>query len=201
MSSENQSVKATGLTHEKATGLTHGKTTGLTHGKAATTAPYRVAIITSSDKGSRGEREDKSGELIREMAEAAGFTVTSRIILPDEQNLLEDELRRLCDGRHAELVLTTGGTGFSPRDCMPEATAAVAERMVPGISEAMRMRSMTITRRAMLSRAVAAIRGRTLIINLPGSPAAVRENLEFIIGELKHGLDILTGREGECARR
>jgi molybdenum cofactor synthesis domain-containing protein len=169
------------------------------HSKTAGT-PYRVAIITASDKGSRGEREDKSGDLIREIAEAAGYTVTSRVILPDEQKLLEDELKRLCDGNCADLVLTTGGTGFSPRDCMPEATAAVAERLVPGITEAMRMQSMGITKRAMLSRAAAAIRGRTLIINLPGSPKAVRENLEFIISELKHGLDMLTGRDGECAR-
>jgi molybdenum cofactor synthesis domain-containing protein len=162
--------------------------------------PYRVAILTASDKGARGEREDLSGEAIRELAEGRGYVVVSKIILPDERALLEEELRRLCDKALADLVLTTGGTGFSPRDCMPEATAAVADRMVPGISEAMRQHSLTLTKRAMLSRAVAAIRGSTLIVNLPGSPRAVRENLEFIIDELRHGLDILTGRDGECGR-
>jgi molybdenum cofactor synthesis domain-containing protein len=160
--------------------------------------PYRVAIITLSDKGSRGEREDKSGPLIREMTEAAGYQVESHIMLPDEQELLEQELKRLCDKGLADLILTTGGTGFSPRDHTPEATLAVAERLVPGIAEAMRQQSLTITKRAMLSRAVSVIRGKTLIVNLPGSPKAVRENLEYIIGELRHGLDILTGRDGEC---
>ena len=105
---------------------------------------------------------------------------------------------RLCDEGLADLILTTGGTGFSPRDRTPEATMAVAERLVPGIPEAMRMRSMSITKRAMLSRAAAAIRGKALIVNLPGSPKAVRENLEFIISELGHGLDILTGNDEEC---
>jgi molybdenum cofactor synthesis domain-containing protein len=126
--------------------------------------------------------------------------VESYAILPDEQQLLESEMKRICDGALADLILTSGGTGFSPRDRTPEATAAVAERLVPGIAEAMRMQSMAITKRAMLSRAIAAIRGRTLIINLPGSPKAVRENLEYIIGELGHGLDILLGRDSECAR-
>jgi molybdenum cofactor synthesis domain-containing protein len=160
--------------------------------------PYRAAIITASDKGARGEREDKSSPVIREIAEAAGYRVTSITVLPDEQELLENEMKRLCDSGEADLILTTGGTGFSQRDRTPEATLAVAERLVPGIAEAMRMQSMTITKRALLSRAVSVIRGRTLIVNLPGSPKAVRENLEFIIDELRHGLDILTGRDGEC---
>ena len=159
---------------------------------------YRAAIITVSDKASRGEREDSSGSLVREMVESAGYTVASYAILPDEQAMIEGELRRICDGGLADLILTTGGTGFSPRDRTPEATTAVAERLVPGIPEAMRMQSMGVTRRAMLSRAVAGIRGKTLIVNLPGSPKAVRENLGFIIGELRHGLGILSGREGEC---
>jgi molybdenum cofactor synthesis domain-containing protein len=161
---------------------------------------YRAAIITSSDKGFRGEREDLSGEVIRELAEGRGYVVVSKIILPDERALLEEELRRLCDNALADLVLTTGGTGLSSRDCMPEATAAVADRMVPGIGEALRQYSLTLTKRAMFSRAVSAIRGSTLIVNLPGSPTAVRECLEFILGELRHGLDILTGRDGECGR-
>jgi len=159
---------------------------------------YRVAVITVSDKGSGGEREDASGKLVKEIVIAAGYVVTSYTILPDDQSRLEKEMKRLCDERLAELILTTGGTGFSPRDRTPEATMAVAERLVPGIPEAMRMQGMAITKRAMLSRAVAAIRGKTLIVNLPGSPKAVRENLGFIITELRHGLDVLTGKGGEC---
>jgi len=159
---------------------------------------YRVAIITVSDRCSKGEREDASGNVIREIAENQGYKTTNYMILPDEQALLEKEMARLCDEGLADLILTTGGTGFSCRDRTPEATVAIAERQAPGIPEAMRMQGMGITKRAMLSRAVAAIRGKTLIVNLPGSPGAVRENLEFIMGELKHGLDILTGREGDC---
>lgn len=161
---------------------------------------YRIGILTASDKGTQGERTDISGQVIREIAEAAGFVVASYRLLPDEQNLLEQELKRLCDAEQVDLVLTTGGTGFSPRDCMPEATAAVTERPAPGIPEALRQYSMTITKRAMLSRAAAGIRGKTLIVNLPGSPKAVREQLEYLIPELRHGLDILTGRDSECAR-
>jgi molybdenum cofactor synthesis domain-containing protein len=160
--------------------------------------PYRVAIITVSDKASRGEREDKSGPLIREIVEAAGYQAASYAILPDEQELLEKEMRRICDENLADLILTSGGTGFSPRDRSPEATLAIAERLAPGIAEAMRCRSMEITGRAMLGRAVSVIRKKTLIINLPGSPKAVKENLQYIIGELRHGLDILTGQDGEC---
>jgi molybdenum cofactor synthesis domain-containing protein len=161
---------------------------------------YRAAVITASDNGFKGEREDLSGKVIREILEANGYRLESYAILPDEQELLEKEMKRICDENTADLILTTGGTGFSPRDRTPEATMAAAERLVPGIPEAMRMQSMNITKRTMLSRAVAAIRGKTLIVNLPGSPRAVRENLSFIIGELSHGLDILTGRECECAR-
>ena len=159
---------------------------------------YRVAVITVSDRCSKGEREDLSGNVVREIAEKNGYKVTSYAIFPDEQALLEKEMARLCDEGLADLILTTGGTGFSHRDRTPEATLAVAERVVPGIPEAMRMQSMDITKRAMLSRAVAVIRGKTLIVNLPGSPKAARENLEFVINELKHGLDILTGKEDDC---
>jgi molybdenum cofactor synthesis domain-containing protein len=158
---------------------------------------YRVAVITVSDRCSKGEREDASGNVIKEIAESRGYETTSYAVLPDEQSLLEKEMARICDEGLADLILTTGGTGFSCRDRTPEATLAIAERAVPGIPEAMRMHGVGITKRAMLSRAAAAIRGKTLIINLPGSPKAVRENLEFVIDELKHGLDILTGREGE----
>jgi molybdenum cofactor synthesis domain-containing protein len=160
---------------------------------------YRAAIITVSDKGSKGEREDKSGKIIGEIMEAAGYRIISYIILPDEQVLLETEMKKICDENLADLILTTGGTGFSQRDRTPEATIAVAERLVPGIPEALRTQSLTITKRAMLSRGAAAIRKKTLIINLPGSPKAVRENLEYIITELKHGLDILIGNTSECS--
>jgi molybdenum cofactor synthesis domain-containing protein len=173
---------------------------GDSQGRRQVHPAYRLGIITASDKGSRGEREDLSGPVIRAIAEAAGYRVVSYTILPDERDQIEAELKTLCDGGEVDLILTTGGTGFSPRDCMPEATQAVAERIVPGIPEAMRLNSLGITKRAMLSRAAAVIRGRTLIVNLPGSPKAVRENLEYVIDELKHGLDILTGRDGECAR-
>jgi molybdenum cofactor synthesis domain-containing protein len=159
---------------------------------------YSVAIITVSDKGSKGEREDISGKLIGEMMENNGYRVAVYTVLPDEQALIEKEFKRICGGNLADLILSTGGTGFSPRDRTPEATIAVAERLVPGIPEAVRMQSMALTKRAMLGRSAAAIRGKTLIVNLPGSPKAVRENLEFIIAELRHGLDILTGNDGEC---
>jgi molybdenum cofactor synthesis domain-containing protein len=162
-------------------------------------APWRVYILTASDKGARGERQDLSGPVIEEMAVQAGYVIAGYRLLPDDQPGLEAELRRVCDGGLADLILTTGGTGFSERDRMPEATLAVAERLVPGIPEAIRAYSLGITRRAMLSRAAAAIRGKTLIVNLPGSPRAVRESLEYILETLSHGLDILTGQGGECA--
>lgn len=161
----------------------------------------RVAIITSSDSGYRGEREDLSGPAICEIVEANGYEVVRQVILPDEQTMLADEMCKIADEQQAELILTTGGTGFSPRDCTPEATIAVTERIVPGIPEAMRAYSMQFTKRAMLSRATAGIRKQTLIINLPGSPKAVRECLEYIIDTLDHGLDILTGAASNCARK
>ena len=123
------------------------------------------------------------------------------MILPDDRQRLADEMRKLCDEAGVDLILTTGGTGFSRRDITPEATLDVVERLVPGIPEAMRLNSLQITKRAMLSRAVAGIRKGTLIINLPGSPKAVRENLEYVITELAHGIEILRGEAGECARK
>ena len=161
---------------------------------------YRVAIITASDSGYAGQREDKSGPVIRELVTAAGFEAVHYRMLPDDRGLLAGEMRRICDEGTADLILTTGGTGFSPRDCTPEATEDVTERRVPGIPEAMRYLSLQITPRAMLSRASAGIRGKTLIVNLPGSPKAVRECLEYILPALTHGLDILTGAAGNCAR-
>lgn len=161
---------------------------------------YRAGIVTLSDKGAAGEREDKSGAVIREILEANGYEVVSQTLLPDDGEKLKEELIRLCDGAVCDLVLTTGGTGFSKRDVTPEATMAVAERNAPGIAEAIRAYSMTVTKRAMLSRGVSVIRKGTLIINLPGSPKAVRESLEYVIDTLPHGLDILSGSGGECAR-
>ena len=168
-------------------------------GTRAAPSAYRAAVLTLSDKAAAGERVDESGPLVCELVKKAGYEVCHYLVLPDDRPLLEAELRRLCDSGAAELVLTTGGTGFSPRDITPEATLAVASRLVPGIAEAMRAASMAVTKRAMLSRGIAALRGTTLIVNLPGSPKAARENLLCVIGELKHGLDILTGRDAECA--
>ncbi len=161
----------------------------------------RVAIITSSDSGYRGEREDVSGPTIKEIVEANGYQVVSMIVLPDDREMLGNEMIRIADENQAELILTTGGTGFSPRDCMPEATEDIIERRVPGIPEAMRAYSIQFTKRAMLSRATAGIRKETLIVNLPGSPKAVRECLEYIVGSLDHGIDILTGEASNCARK
>ena len=161
----------------------------------------RVAIITASDSGYRGEREDLSGPAAREIVEKAGYEVVSMDILPDDQVMLAGKLQEIADTGKAELILTTGGTGFSERDITPEATEEVIERKVPGIPEAMRAYSMTITKRAMLSRGTAGIRGKTLIINLPGSPKAVKECLEYIIDALGHGIDILTGAASDCARK
>lgn len=154
--------------------------------------------MTLSDKGYAGEREDKSGPLIREMIEKEGYEAAEMILLPDDQKRIEEKLIELCDEKKMDLILTTGGTGFSPRDCTPEATLSVATKNAPGIAEAMRYASLQITPRAMLSRGASVIRGGTLIINLPGSPKAVKENLECILSSLPHGLEIMKGMTGEC---
>lgn len=163
--------------------------------------PWQAAVITLSDKGARGEREDKSGPLIVEMLTAAGYVVEETMLLPDEAKALKAQLIRLADGRQVNLILTTGGTGFSPRDITPEATYAVADRNAPGIAEAIRYHSLSITPRGMLSRAASVLRGKTLIVNLPGSPKAVKENLEYILPSLGHGVRIAAGLDGECARK
>ena len=160
---------------------------------------YKVAVVTMSDKGSAGQREDKSGPLIAEIIDELGFaSVEKMILIPDDFDTIKEVLVDLCDNTHYDLVLTTGGTGLSPRDVTPEATLAVSRRNVPGIAEYMRYKSFEITPKAMLSRGVSVMRGKTLIINLPGSPKAVKENLEFILPALEHGLEIMTGRGGEC---
>jgi molybdenum cofactor synthesis domain-containing protein len=168
--------------------------------KEPQTDKLRVAIITSSDSGFAGEREDVSGPTIARIVKEYGYEVVYQTILPDEMTTLCDEMKYICDHGSADLILTTGGTGFSQRDCMPEATQKVAERMVPGIPEAIRAYSLQLTKRAMLSRATSGIRKSTLIVNLPGSPKAVEECLTYIIGELDHGLKILIGTANNCAR-
>jgi molybdenum cofactor synthesis domain-containing protein len=160
----------------------------------------RAAVITASDAGYEGKREDLSGPEVCRILEKNGYEVVDVTLLPDDRRMLARKMRQIADEGVANLLLTTGGTGFSPRDCTPEATLEVIDRLVPGIPEAMRAYSMTITKRAMLSRATAGIRKQTLIINLPGSPKAVRESLEYIIPALSHGLEILTGAASECGR-
>lgn len=159
----------------------------------------RAAILILSDKGYRGEREDKSGPALRALLNACA-QVVSETLLPDEREEIAAALRKLCDSGEVDVVFTSGGTGFAPRDVTPEATMEVIERAVPGIPEAMRARSMQITDRAMLSRAAAGIRGRTLIVNLPGSPKAVTECMEVLLPVLAHAVEILRGDTGECAR-
>ncbi len=161
----------------------------------------RVAILTVSDKGSRGERVDTASVAIRENLDPNIFVVEEVKIVPDEIEDIKRELIRFCDELKVDLVLTNGGTGFSKRDVTPEATLSVIEKNVPGIPEAMRMKSLEITPKAMLSRAVAGIRGGTLIINLPGSPKGAVENLQVILPALIHGIEILKGEVNECARK
>ena len=161
---------------------------------------YNVAIITASDKGYAGEREDISGQVIEDIALAKGLQVAGKIILPDDRRILADEMIALCD-QEIDLILTTGGTGFSKRDVTPEATADVVERRADNLTFAMIANSLQYTPKAMLSRGIAGIRGNTLIVNLPGSPKAVRENLEYAIDAIIHGVKILKGDDGECARQ
>jgi len=159
----------------------------------------KVGILTVSDKGARGEREDRSGPAIREIIEAAGGEIVRARIVPDEQDEIRAALVEWSD-EGLDLILTTGGTGFSPRDWTPEATKAVLDRETPGIAEAMRRAGMEKTPTAMLSRAAAGIRKRTLIVNLPGSEKAVRESLEAILPALPHGVEVLKGTASECGK-
>ncbi len=165
-----------------------------------TTNHFRVGIITASDLGAAGKREDTSAAVIRECMESAGGEIIAYKLLPDDREALAEAMRMMADTLKADLILTTGGTGLSSRDVTPEATLDVAERMVPGISEAMRTQSMQVTNRAMLTRGISCIRGRTLIINLPGSPKAVRECLEVVLPVLEHALEVLKDQARHCAR-
>jgi len=159
---------------------------------------YTAAVITVSDRCSSGEREDAGGPLVRQMIMDAGYEVVYSSVIPDDIDTIKAELCR-CAGDDIALIVTTGGTGFSPRDVTPEATVFVCERLVPGIPEAMRAASLKITDRAILSRQAAGIRGRSLIINLPGSPKAAGENFEAVRSAIEHGLEMLRGGPADCA--
>ena len=161
---------------------------------------YRAAVLTVSDRVSRGERSDEGGPLVAELLKNAGYEVVRTDVVPDEQAQIETALRQMADDGDIQLLVTTGGTGFAPRDVTPEATLAVCDRLTPGIPEAMRYASMQITGRAMLSRAQAGIRKGTLILNLPGSPKAAKENLEAVLPAISHGLEMLSGRPADCAK-
>ncbi len=157
-----------------------------------------VAVLTLSDKGSTGERDDASGLLIQELLKRIGAEVKSYDILPDEKDLIKEKLIQFS--AQVDLIITTGGTGLAPRDVTPDATLEIIEKEVPGIAEAMRLEGLKKTNRAMLSRAVAGVRGKCLIINLPGSPKAVRESLDAIIDVIPHAVEKLKGDPSECAR-
>ena len=161
---------------------------------------FKAAVVTVSDRSFRGERPDGGGPLVAEILKSAGYEVIRTAIVPDEQPQIQQILTEIVDSGAAELIVTTGGTGFAPRDVTPEATIAVCDRLTPGIPEAMRYASMQVTNRAMLSRAQAGIRKGSLIVNLPGSPKAARENLEAVLPALAHGLEMLSGRPADCAK-
>lgn len=165
-----------------------------------TPRPWQAAVITLSDKGARGEREDKSGPAIANRLRENGYEVVEQLLLADEMAALKAALIRLCDQRQLDLILTTGGTGFSPRDTTPEATLAVATRLAPGIAEAIRAESLKITKHAMLSRAQSVIRGKTLIINLPGSPKACMESMDVFMDTIPHAMGLLRNEVQDCAR-
>jgi len=160
---------------------------------------FQAGVITISDKGSRGERADESGGEIISALENMGISVIERMIIPDEIPRIKDALIEYADRKNLALILTTGGTGVSPRDLTPDATREVIDREIPGMAEAMRHASMSVTPHAMISRAMAGIRGRSLIINLPGSPRGARENLAVILPALKHAIEKINGDESDCA--
>ena len=162
---------------------------------------FTSAVIILSDKGSKGERKDLSGPLAKELLEQNNYKVCENILLPDEPELLKSEIIRLTDSEKVDLIITSGGTGFSLRDNTPEATLEIADRIAPGIAEAIRANSLKITGHAMFSRGASVIRKQTLIINLPGSPKAVKESLEYILKYLDHGLEVLKGSAFDCAEQ
>jgi molybdopterin adenylyltransferase len=161
----------------------------------------RVGLLTCSDKGARGERQDTSAEEIKKLLPEEMFRVEHYVVVPDEPEAISARLVDWCDREGLDLILTTGGTGLTPRDVAPESTLAVLEREIPGIAEAMRAASLAKTPHAMLSRGIAGIRGQTLIINLPGSPKAVRENLAVVLPALPHALEKIKGSPKECGSR
>jgi molybdopterin adenylyltransferase len=160
----------------------------------------KIAVITVSDKGYRGEREDRSGKYIVDYFKENGWVVSDYAIVPDETDIIKDKLIDICDSEKANLIITTGGTGFSLRDVTPEATEEVIEKKVPGFSEMLRIEGQKKTPRAILSRGVSGIRKNTLIINIPGSIKGVKDSLELIYRSLPHGIDILAGRDAECGQ-
>ncbi len=160
----------------------------------------RVAVITASDRSARGEREDLSGQVIQEIAGSQGWEMVHYSVVPDEKEKLKNAMLHLADREEASLILTTGGTGLAPRDFTPEATLEIIDKLVPGISEMMRRESLKKTPHAMLSRAVAGTRHKSLIINLPGSPKAVRECLDVVIPVVPHAVELLQGSVSDCAQ-
>ena len=163
--------------------------------------PWQAAVITLSDKGAAGERKDESGPAISKRLREASYEVVEEIVIHDDERVLKQQLIRLCDQRQLDLILTTGGTGCSARDITPEATLAIADKNVPGIAEAMRAESLKITRHAMISRAASVIRGKTLIINLPGSPRACMENMDVFMDTIPHAMGLLRNEVHDCARK
>lgn len=159
---------------------------------------FRAAVITSSDRSFQGEREDRSGQVLEDKIKKAGGSLIERITLPDEKEVLEKELSRLADEIKVEVIFTTGGTGLAPRDLTPDATKKVIDKEVPGMAEAMRMKSLEKTSHAMLSRAVCGIRKATLIINFPGSPQAVEENFELVLPAIFHAIETIRGQIDDC---
>lgn len=160
---------------------------------------YVAVVLTISDKGAKGERKDTGGPLVKEILEANGIHVAKDEIIPDEKDIIKEKLISFAGNPEIVLIMTTGGTGLAPRDVTPEATVEVCEKLVPGIPEAMRFESFRITKRAMLSRMAAGIRSNTLIINLPGSPKAIRENMDAVLPALDHALEMLVGKPRDCA--
>jgi len=162
--------------------------------------PFDAAVLTTSDKGARGEREDTSGAVIRGLLASIGAVIARYEVIPDDVERISEHLRRWADGGSVQLIVTTGGTGLGPRDVTPQATLAVLDYEVPGIAEAMRTEGLKHTPMSMISRAVAGVRGKTLIVNLPGSPKGVEENLSAVLPVLEHAIELITGEDSPHQR-